>query len=164
MKHDGGIFLVWICMAASRTSPLIIIADNDGSSRLNSSLQKHFSANLQRNVSKLNGKTFIMQKNNEPIYKDKTRKAFINGKMRNFRWKITGSLINREFIWSRAVETEEETSQKKQELRGSGRNLQKHNNRTIQQYDDVSHLRLDIVMAYKYLFTLRLSLPLLLVT
>ena len=69
VKHGGGSVMAWACMAASGVGSLIFIDDvtHDGSSRMNSEVYKNImSANLGRNVSKLIGRNFIMQQDNDP--------------------------------------------------------------------------------------------------
>lgn len=63
VKHGGGSVMAWACMAASGTGSLVFIDDvtHDGSSRMNSDVYKTIlSGNLQKNASKLIGRSFNM--------------------------------------------------------------------------------------------------------
>lgn len=69
VKHGGGSVLVWACMATSGTGSFIFIDDmtHDDSIKMNSEVYRNIlPANLQRNASKLIGRKFIMQQNNDP--------------------------------------------------------------------------------------------------
>ena len=79
--------MAWACMAASGVGSLIFIDDvtHYGSSRMNSEVYKNIlSANLRRNESKLIGRNFNMQQDNEPKHTANTAKDFI----RERKWKV----------------------------------------------------------------------------
>ena len=76
--------MVWACMATSGTGSLIFI-DDDGRSRMNSEVYRNvLSAKLRRNASKLIGRNFIMQQDNDPKHTANKTKDFIRGK----KWKV----------------------------------------------------------------------------
>lgn len=83
--------MVWACMATSGTGSLIFIDDvtDDGNSRMNSKVYRNIlSANVRRNASKLIGRSFIMQQDNDPKHTANKTKVFIRGnfpKVENFR-------------------------------------------------------------------------------
>ena len=86
VKHSGGSGIAWAFMAASGVGSLIFIDDvtHDGSSRMNSEVYKNIlSANLGRNASKIFGRNFIMQQDNDPKHTANTTKDFIREK----KWK-----------------------------------------------------------------------------
>ena len=66
-------------MAASGVGSLIFIDDvtHDGSSRMNSEVKNILSAKLRRNASKLIGRNFIMQQDNDPNQTANTTKDFV---------------------------------------------------------------------------------------
>ena len=71
-------------MAASEVGSLMFIEDG-GSSRMNSELYKNIVfANLQRNASKLIGRSVIMQRDNDRKHTANTTKDFIMEK----KWKV----------------------------------------------------------------------------
>ena len=87
VTHCGGSVMTWACMAASGVGSLIFIDDvtHDGSSRMNSEVYKNIlSANLRRNASKLIGRNFIMQQDNDPKHTANTTKDLIREKT----WKV----------------------------------------------------------------------------
>ena len=74
-------------MAASGVGSLLFIDDvtHDGGSRMSSEVYKTIlSTNLRRNVSKLIGRNFIMQQDNDPKRTANTTKYFIIEK----KWKV----------------------------------------------------------------------------
>ena len=87
VKHGGGNVMAWACMASSGTGSLIFIEDvtHDGSSKMNSEVYRNIlSANLRKDATKLIGRAFIMQQDNDPKHTAKTTKEFIRGK----KWKV----------------------------------------------------------------------------
>ena len=79
--------MAWACMASSGTGSLIFIDDvtQDGNSKMNSEVYRNIlSANLKKNATKLIGRSFIMQQDNDPKHTAKTTKEFIRGK----KWKV----------------------------------------------------------------------------
>lgn len=70
-------------MASSGTGSLIFTDDvtHDGSSKMNSEVYRNIlSANLKKDATKLIGRSFIMQQDNDPKHTAKTTKEFIRGK------------------------------------------------------------------------------------
>ncbi len=64
LKHNGGNVMAWACIASSGTGSLIFIDDvtHDGSSKMNSEVYRNIlSDNLQKDTTKLIGRSFIMQ-------------------------------------------------------------------------------------------------------
>ena len=87
VKHSGGNVMAWACMASSGTGSLIFIDDvtHDGSSKMNSEVYRNIlSANLKKDATKLIGRSFIVQQDNDPKHTAKTTKEFIRGK----KWKV----------------------------------------------------------------------------
>lgn len=87
VKHGGGNVMAWACMASSGTGSLIFIDDvtHDGSSKMNSEVYRNIlSANLKKDATKLIGRSFIMQQDNDPKHTAKTTKEFIRGK----NWRL----------------------------------------------------------------------------
>ncbi len=71
----------WACMASSGTGSLIFIDDvtHAGSSKINSEVYRNIlSANLKKDTTKLFGRSFIMQQDNDPKHTIKTTKEFIS--------------------------------------------------------------------------------------
>ena len=92
VKHGGGNVMFWACMAASGTGSLICIDDvtHDGSSKMNSEVYRNIlSANLKKNASKLIGRSFIMQQDNDPKHTANTTKEFNRGK----KWKVLDIIL-----------------------------------------------------------------------
>uniref|UniRef100_A0A3B1IQX0 Transposase Tc1-like domain-containing protein n=1 Tax=Astyanax mexicanus TaxID=7994 RepID=A0A3B1IQX0_ASTMX len=86
VKHGGGNVMAWACMAASGTGSIIFIDNvtDDGSSKINSEVYRQvLSANVRRNATKLIGRSFILQQDNDPKHTAKKTKEFIRGK----KWK-----------------------------------------------------------------------------
>lgn len=87
VKHGGGSVIAWACMATTGTGSLVFIDDvtNDGSSRMNSEVYRNIlSAQIQPNASKLIGRRFIMQQDNDPKHTAIATKDFFRAK----KWKI----------------------------------------------------------------------------
>lgn len=88
-EHGGGNVMAWPCMAASGTGWLIFIDDvtDGGSSRMNSVVYRNIlSSNLQRNASRLVGRRFVMQQDNDPKHTANITKGLHRGgKMEGFR-------------------------------------------------------------------------------
>ncbi len=79
LKHSGGNVMAWACIASSGTGSLIFINDvtHDGSSKMNSEVYRNIlSDNLQKDATKLIGRSFIMQQDNDPKHSAKTTKEF----------------------------------------------------------------------------------------
>ena len=79
--------MAWACMAASGVGSLIFIDDvtHDGSSRINSEVYKNIlSANLRRNASKLIGRNFIMQQDNDPKHTANKQRTSLGRKSGRF--------------------------------------------------------------------------------
>ena len=78
----------WLgCMAASGVGSLIFndAVTHDSSNRMNSEVDKKIlSANLRKNASKVIGRNFIMQQDNDPNNTTFTTKDF----MREKKWKV----------------------------------------------------------------------------
>ena len=93
VKHSGGSVMAWACMAASGVGSLIFIDDvtHDSSSRMNSEVNKNIlSANIWRNASKLIGRNFIMQQDNDPKHTANTTKQLHYAeKMESFKLAIS---------------------------------------------------------------------------
>ncbi len=69
VKHGGGDVMAWACMASSGTGSLIFTDDvtHDGSSKMTSQVHRNIlSAGLKRDATKLIGRSFIMQQDNDP--------------------------------------------------------------------------------------------------
>ncbi len=87
LKHSGGNVMVWAFIAASGTGSLIFINDvpHDGSSKINSEVYRNIlSDNLQKDATKLIGRSFIMQQDNDPKHSAKTTKEFIRARSGRF--------------------------------------------------------------------------------
>ena len=87
VKHGGGSVMVWACMAASGTGSLIFIDDvtADKSSRMNSEVFRAIlSAHIQPNASKLIGRRFTMQMDNDLKQTVKATKEFLKAK----KWNV----------------------------------------------------------------------------
>ncbi len=72
--------MAWAFIASSGTYSLIFInyVTHDGSSKINSEVYRNIlSDNLQKDATKLNGRSFIMQQDNDPKHTAKTTKEFI---------------------------------------------------------------------------------------
>ncbi len=83
LKHSGGNVMAWAFIASSGTGSLIFINDvtHDGSSKINSEVYRNIlSDNLQKNATKLIGRSFIMQQDNDPKHSAKTTKEFIRAR------------------------------------------------------------------------------------
>lgn len=75
--------MAWACMPAFGTGSLVLIHNvtRDGSSRTNSEVDKTIlSNNLQKNASKLIGRSFMMQQDNDPKTRWQQKKARESGK------------------------------------------------------------------------------------
>ncbi|XP_069798460.1 transposable element Tc1 transposase [Narcine bancroftii] len=85
MKNDGGDVMACTCLAATGISALIFIDDvtADGSSKMISEYIETLSAKVQANTSKLIGRCFILQQDNDPKHAAKATNFF---KAKN--WKI----------------------------------------------------------------------------
>ncbi len=69
LKHSGGNVMAWAFIASSGTGSLIFINDvtHDGSSKINSEVYRNIlSDNLQKDATKLIGRSFIIQQDNDP--------------------------------------------------------------------------------------------------
>ena len=87
VKHGGGSVMAWACMAASGTGSLIFIDDvtADKSSRMNSEVFRAIlSAHIQPNASKLIGRRFTMQMDNDPKHTAKATKEVFKAK----KWNV----------------------------------------------------------------------------
>lgn len=87
VKHGGGGVMAWACMAASGTGSLVFIDDvtADRSRTMNSEVYRNIlSAQIKPNASKLIGRHFIMQQDNDPKHTARATKGFLMAK----KWKI----------------------------------------------------------------------------
>ncbi len=87
LKHSGGNVMAWAFIASSGTGSLIFINDvtHDGSSKINSEVYRNIlSDNLQNDATKLIGRSFIMQQDNDPKHSAKTTKEFIRARSGRF--------------------------------------------------------------------------------
>ncbi len=87
LKHSGGNVMVWAFIVSSGTGSLIFIYDvtHDGSSKINSEVYRNIlSDNLQKDATKLIGRSFIMQQDNDPKHSAKTTKEFIRARSGRF--------------------------------------------------------------------------------
>ncbi len=69
LKHSGGNVMAWAFIASSETGSLIFINDvtHDGSRKINLEVYRNIlSDNLQKDATKLIGRSFIMQQDNDP--------------------------------------------------------------------------------------------------
>ncbi len=79
--------MVWACIASSGTGSLIFIDDvtHDGSSKMNSKVYRNIlSANLEKDATKLIGRSFIIQQDNDPKHSAKETKEFIRARSGRF--------------------------------------------------------------------------------
>ncbi len=86
LKHSGGNVMAWACIASSGTGSLIFIDEtHDGSSKINSEVYRNIlSGNLQKDATKLIGRSFIMQQDNDPKHSLKATKEFIRARSGSF--------------------------------------------------------------------------------
>ncbi len=87
LKHSGGNVMAWAFIASSGTGSLIFINDvtHDGSSKINSEVYRNIlSDNLQKDATKLIGRSFNMQQDNDPKHSAKTTKEFIRARSGRF--------------------------------------------------------------------------------
>ncbi len=78
LKPSGGNVMAWACIASSGTDSLILTdyVTHDGSSKMNSEVYRNIlSANLQKDATKLIGRSFIMQQDNDPKHSAKATKS-----------------------------------------------------------------------------------------
>ncbi len=88
LKHSGGNVMAWAFIASSGTGSLIFINDvtHDGSSKINSEVYRNIlSDNLQKDATKLLGRSFIMQQDNDPKHSAKTTKSSSGQEVEGFR-------------------------------------------------------------------------------
>ncbi len=84
--HYTGNVMAWAFIASSGTGSLIFINDvtHDGSSKINSEVYRNIlSDNLQKDATKLIGRSFIMKQDNDPKHSSKTTK-FIRARSGRF--------------------------------------------------------------------------------
>ncbi len=87
LKHSGGNLMAWAFIASSRTGSLIFINDvtQEGSSKINSKVYRNIlSDNLEKDTTKLIGRSFIMQQNNDRKHSAKATKEFIRARSGRF--------------------------------------------------------------------------------
>ncbi len=87
LKHGGGNVMAWAFIAFSGTGSLIFINDvtHDGSSKINSEVYRNIlSDNLQKDTTKLIGRSFIMLQDNDQKHSAKTTKEFIRARSGRF--------------------------------------------------------------------------------
>ena len=87
VKFGGGNVMAWASMAATGVGSLVFIDDitNDGTSIMNSTtFQEILRANVCQDASKLIGKKFVLQMDNDPKHTPRATKAFLKQK----KWKI----------------------------------------------------------------------------
>ncbi len=87
LKHSGGNVMAWAFIASSGTGSLIFINDvtHDGSSKINSEVFRNIlSDSLQKDATKLIGRSFIMQQDNDPKHSAQTTKEFIRARSGRF--------------------------------------------------------------------------------
>ncbi|KAI3371326.1 hypothetical protein L3Q82_023946 [Scortum barcoo] len=80
--YSGDNVMARACVASSGKGSLIFIDDvtHDSSSKMNSEFYRNIlSANLKKDATKLTGRSFIMQQDNDPKHTAKTTKEFIRG-------------------------------------------------------------------------------------
>ncbi len=85
--HYTGNVMAWAFIASSGTGSLIFINDvtHDGSSKINSEVYRNIlSDNLQKDATKLIGRSFIMQQDNDLKHSAKTTKEFIRARSGRF--------------------------------------------------------------------------------
>ncbi len=78
LKHSGGNVMAWAFIASSGTGSLIFINDvtHDGSSKINSEVYRNIlSDNLQKDATKLIGRSFIMQQMTQNIVPKQQRSS-----------------------------------------------------------------------------------------
>ena len=87
VKHGGGSVMAWACMAANGTGSLVFIDDVtiDKNIRMNSEvLRAIVSAQIQSNASKLIGRCFTVQMDNDPKHTAKATQYFFKAK----KWNV----------------------------------------------------------------------------
>ncbi len=87
LKHSGGNVMAWAFIASSGTGSFIFINDvtHDGSSKINSEVYRNsLSDNLQKDATKLIGRSFIMKQDNDPKHSAKTTKELIRARSVRF--------------------------------------------------------------------------------
>ena len=87
VKHGGGSVMAWACMAANGTGSLVFIDDvtADRSSKMNSEVYRAIlSAHIQPNATKLIGRRFTVQVDNDPKHTAKATQDFLKAK----KWNI----------------------------------------------------------------------------
>ncbi len=87
LKHSGGNVMAWAFITSSGTGSFIFINDvkHDGSRKINSEVYRNIlSDNLQKDATKLIGRSFIMQQDNDPKHSAKTTKEFIRARSGRF--------------------------------------------------------------------------------
>lgn len=87
VKHGGGSIMAWACMAASGTGSLVFIDDvtRDRSSIMNSEVYRDIlSRHVRPNATRLVGRQFILQQDNDPKHTANATKQFIKTK----KWKL----------------------------------------------------------------------------
>ncbi len=141
--------MAWAFIASSGTGSLIFIDDvtHDGSSKINSEVYRNIlSDNLQKDATKLIGRSFIMQQDNDPKHTAKTTKEFIRGK----KWKVLdwpsqsphlNPIEHAFYLLKRRLKGV--TPQNWKRLRW------KHHKRRMQKFGDVNGHRLDAVIESK---------------
>ncbi len=78
--------MAWAFIASSGTGSLIFINDvtHDGSSKIKKVYRNILSDNLQKDATKMIGRSFIMQQDNDPKHSAKTAKEFIRARSGRF--------------------------------------------------------------------------------
>ena len=87
VKHGGGSVMAWACCATSGTGSIVFLDDvlEDGQKTMDSKVyQKILSDNIKQNASKLIGRSFIMQADNDPKHTSKATKTFLEKK----KWTV----------------------------------------------------------------------------
>ncbi len=93
LKHSGGNVMAWAFIASSGTGSLIFINDvtHDGSSKINSEVYRNIlSDNLQKDATKLIGRSFIIQQDNDP----KQQRSSSGQEVEGFRLAKSISTLN----------------------------------------------------------------------